>query len=627
MAAAAATAAWTGPVEGDECESTAGAEPPNPESAVGQAEEEQPTGAVPPTTDQQQQLVDGKSKPASEKIWGSFLKNSGLGKVMGGRKKREPAAGAVDGSGEGVEQEKPPAQGEGPSPPASPKEQGTPNSGGAASREPCIEKEPEGEGAAQEQKPSGKEAKPKQGEKSSVRDLIRKPVARIFSHRSAEKKESVCSEAPKHGKTRSKSLDRLEDAEVCPSAVDQTDEASQAGGEPHKSAAHSARHMKRWHSFKKLMAQKSLKKSVDDPKDADGAEGPSGETTQPEPETSESAPKPDHAGQKRWKLKRSWTFQGLKRDPSVVGIHKPKGSDRDLSDDLKGEETERSGAEREEEEKGPATTQRAKSVDHHHANEIWTSFKKRVIPKSKRSVDAGGGGGGGGGEEEQAGDHEQAEEQQGAGGREHAKSAKSKRSHFNRAVSLKNFIMRKGKSASVDMGDALAGQKEEAGERAPMTPLPTRPPQRATNGGDDRAEAMSESASREPEVGSPDTKEEAPAEPPASGAGCEGGAETQAHGGENGSSTAGCDGKGSGTEGEDEKIEDIAAVQHDCETAPREDGPQEKVKMENDRSGESRDETTIPNQEQPCAERKCCSGNPAAQSEKMAGRVQPHTEH
>ncbi len=35
-------------------------------------------------------------------------------------------------------------------------------------------------------------------------------------------------------------------------------------------------------------------------------------------------------GKKRWKLKRSWTFQGLKRDTSVVGIHKPK--DKDSSD-------------------------------------------------------------------------------------------------------------------------------------------------------------------------------------------------------------------------------------------------------------------------------------------------------
>lgn len=38
------------------------------------------------------------------------------------------------------------------------------------------------------------------------------------------------------------------------------------------------------------------------------------------------------------------------------------------------------------------------------------------------------------------------------------KAAKAKRSHFGRAVSLKNFIMRKGKSTSVDLGE---GAKEE----------------------------------------------------------------------------------------------------------------------------------------------------------------------
>ncbi|KAJ8369155.1 hypothetical protein SKAU_G00091830 [Synaphobranchus kaupii] len=173
-----------------------------------------------------------------------------------------------------------------------------------------------------------------------------------------------------------------------------------------------------------------------------GAEGPSSDT-QLEPETLDSAGKLDHTGQKRWKLKRSWTFQGLKRDPSVIGIHKPKGSDKDL-DNAKGEETpadddqgavasseepkpagegetqEKISVEREE-EKG-LTAQRTKSVDH-HANEIWTSFKKRVIPKSKRASDAGAGSGGGG-EEEAAGEHEQADEQT---GREHSKSTKSKK--------------------------------------------------------------------------------------------------------------------------------------------------------------------------------------------------------
>ncbi|KAG5837290.1 hypothetical protein ANANG_G00237730 [Anguilla anguilla] len=662
-----AAAACASPIEGDGCENTAEVEAAVLESPAGQAEEEQTAGDVLP--------ADGKSKPASEKIWGSFLKNSGLGKVMGGRKKKEQVAGGVDASVEGVEQDKSPVhgqtnQGEGPSSPSSPNEQG---SGQAGSQEQCIEKELDGEETTQEQKVSSlsKDAKPKQGEKSSVRDFIRKPVAKIFSHRSTEKKDCG-TEAPKHGKTRSKSLDRLEDPEVCASALDQTDD-SQGGGEPHKSAHHSAKHMKRWHSFKKLMAQKTLKKSTEEHKDVEGAEGPSSDT-QLDAETLESAGKLDHTGQKRWKLKRSWTFQGLKRDPSVIGIHKPKGSDKDSLDNPKGEETPANddqgavasseepkpagkgdtlekGSVEQEEEKAQAA-QRTKSVDY-HANEIWTSFKKRVIPKSKRASDAGAGSGGGG-EEEVAGEHEQAEEQI---GQEHGKSTKSKRTHFNRAVSLKNFIMRKGKSTSVDLGEAPAGQKEEGAEStgdisasAPVTKnikegdspadqaVVSEPeaPAAVQNGGDEKAEAVdtnrqpSASIGQEPEKGHLDAKEETQAEP-ALEAAC---GETKGHR-ENGSSGAGCDRKGSGMEGEDENPKDIMA--HDREIIPQEDGPQEIASQEDINSQEaahqsenacssgSKDETSL-NQEQ-SSDGKPCSGNAVAQSEKLAGKVKPHTEH
>ncbi|MEQ2216206.1 hypothetical protein XENOCAPTIV_012438 [Xenoophorus captivus] len=43
-----------------------------------------------------------------------------------------------------------------------------------------------------------------------------------------------------------------------------------------------------------------------------------------------------------------------------------------------------------------------------------------------------------------------------------SKSAKAKRSHFGRAVSLKNFIMRKGKSSSVDQGEGVKAEEEAA---------------------------------------------------------------------------------------------------------------------------------------------------------------------
>ncbi|KAJ8280690.1 hypothetical protein GJAV_G00057820 [Gymnothorax javanicus] len=551
------------------------------------------------------------------------------------------------------EQEKPQAnQGEGTASPLSPNEHGSgqeSEAGGDGSLEQSTEKEGGGEEGTQEQKPlgSGKDGKLKHGEKSSVRDFIRKPVAKIFSHKSTEKAEAL-----KQGKTRSKSLDRLEDPEACAAALDQTDD-SQATGEAHRPAHHSTKHMKRWHSFKKMMAQKGQRRAAEDHKDMDSAEGP-GSDTQLEAEALETAGKLDHHGQKRWKLKRSWTFQGLKRDPSVVGIHKPKASDKDSLG--KGEEApanEDQGAvasseeakpaaegetQEREEEKGSAVL-RAKSVDH-HANEIWTNFKKRVIPKSKRASDAGGGGG-----DEATGEHEHAEEATG-------KSAKTKRTHFNRAVSLKNFIMRKGKSASVDLGgEAPAEQKEDgaesAGEASASAPVAedvkegdgpanqaavkeSEAPAAVQNGGDEKVEAVhangQPSASTDQEPENPDAKEQAQPEP-ASG-------ETKAHE-ENGSLGAGCIGKGSGTDGEDGNPKDI--VVHDHETIPHQDAPQEtanqgdcnshkaSLQAENACSTESKDEASF-NQEQ-CPDGKPCSGNPVAESEKLAEKVKPLKEH
>ncbi|XP_051521836.1 uncharacterized abhydrolase domain-containing protein DDB_G0269086 [Myxocyprinus asiaticus] len=449
----AATEANAEPVQADVVETKPVVETTNAESAPAPAstEETQPTTEETPNTEPP---ADSKSKQASEKIWDSFLNKSGLGKVMGGKKKKEQHTEAEDTTGE--EQDKAATQSDqvdtaGPtdqasSQPAEPSE--------AAVDGQTIEKVPENEEASQEQKASG--AKPKQGEKSSVRDFIRKPVAKIFSHKSTEKK------------VRSKSLDRLEDADVCTVVAEQTED-SQTADEPDKPNTEKAKHMKRWHSFKKLMAQKSHKKSTDDSKDAEGAEGTSADEAG-DTGTLDSTTKSEHSGQKKWKLKRSWTFQGLKRDSSVVGIHKPKDKDSlDLKDenapeaeqgteDVKVasdvETQEKTDAEGEEEKGATATTQHAKSVDQ-HANEIWTSFKKRVIPKSKRAADTGGA------EEEPAGEQEQTDEPQ--AGKDSGKTAKAKRTHFNRAVSLKNFILRKGKSTSMDTGEGTTAPKESDG--------------------------------------------------------------------------------------------------------------------------------------------------------------------
>ena len=324
----------------------------------------------------------------------SFLNKSGLGKVMGGRKKKEQSAAAGEEStAEGGEKE------------GEKVEEAAAAEGGAeggAEGEAAIEKAPEN-GEKEEEK-KGKPAE----SKSTVRDLIRKPVARIFSHRSTEKKDGTAAEPQKQVKVRSKSLDRLEDPEALNTTADSTvEEAGAAGGaeggaeEEQKAASSSAatKHMRRWHSFKKLMAQKAHKKSgggVEEGKEEDGEGGGRDSSTLDSKDS----------GQKRWKLKRSWTFQGLKRDPSIVGISgKAKSSDKDSVDKPEeaagaegGEEAkveegaeeskteggeEKEKAEEGEEEKAAAAAGGGTVTQ--HANEIWTSFKKRVIPKSKRA--------------------------------------------------------------------------------------------------------------------------------------------------------------------------------------------------------------------------------------------------
>ncbi|KAL2096538.1 hypothetical protein ACEWY4_008686 [Coilia grayii] len=485
----AATEACAAPVQAESTDTKAeeakptNAEPANAEPAApapAQADETKETTAndAPQSTDQPaEQPADGKAKPASENILGSFLNKSGLGKLMGGgKKKKEPSAGGEDGA-TGADAEKDKSQGDegNQEQPANQTADGGEAGAEAEAEDQAIEKVPENDEAA-----AGKDAKLKQGEKSSVRDFIRKPVARIFSHRSTEKKEGG-GEGKKRGKVvRSRSLDRLEDADASAVAAEHTEDVQEAAGESDKAATQTTKHMKRWHSFKKLMAQKSHKKSTDETKEEEGADG-AGDTS-----TLDSTSKSEHSGQKRWKLKRSWTFQGLKRDTSVTGFNKSKEGEKEgveKGDDAAGVENdqgaaastdeakaaedregqEKSGAEGEEEKGAAAATapQRAKSVDQ-HANEIWTSFKKRVTPKSKKSTDASSSAGVEEGAEG-AGEQEQTDDQQAA--KDSGKSAKAKRTHFNRAVSLKNFIMRKGgKSTSVDLGGEGSAKEEGEGE-------------------------------------------------------------------------------------------------------------------------------------------------------------------
>lgn len=497
----AATEANTEPVQVDAGETKAEEEASNAESTLVPTEVTQATPEAPQTTEPS---ADNKIKPASEKIWDSFLNKSGLGKVMGGKKKKDHSTVAEEVHAEDPDKASETNKNDQVEE-ADPKVQSTSQPASEAATDgQVIEKATDNEEAVQEQKAPS--AKPKQGEKSNVRDLIRKPVAKIFSHKSTEKKESS-GELSKHGKVRSKSLDRLEDADASTAVVDQNEDP-QSPEEADKSTPHTTKPMKRWHSFKKLMAQKSHKKSSDEVKDAEGAEGGSSDAAR-DSGTLDSTTKSEHTGQKRWKLKRSWTFQGLKRDPSMVGIHKPK--DKHSSDNLKdenspdtnqgatqisedtqvsgdGETQDKTHLDGEEEKEATAAaiaTTHTKIVDQ-HANDIWISFKKRVIPKSKKAADAGGE------EEEPTGEQEQTEEPQAS--KDSGKTAKSKRTHFNRAVSLKNFIMRKGKNTTMDIGD----EKENKGETKDMdgsadTAGATDLPQ---GGSEDQAATPSESNNR-----------------------------------------------------------------------------------------------------------------------------------
>lgn len=368
----------------------------------------------------------------------SFLNKSGLGKVMAGRKKKESSAsaGAEESAAEGGEKD-----GE-----KSTEKTGEEEDTQVAEGQAAADKEPESSEKEEDKKEKSKATEAK----SAVRDFIRKPVARIFSHRSTEKKDGE----QKHVKVRSKSLDRIEDAEALNTNDPTTEEGATGGTDEDaelKTSSAQAKHMRRWHSFKKMMAQKTHKKSSGGgEEEGEGAGGDSSTLDSKE------------SGQKRWKLKRSWTFQGLKRDSSVVGISsKAKSSDKEATDGTKGEEEAQEAAGEEakaEGEEGPSTevAEEEKSgaagvgAVTQHANEIWTSFKKRVIPKSKRTNT----------ECAPAEDDTTAGEEGGSEEGKDGKSAKAKRTHFGRAVSLKNFILRKGKSTSVDMGE---GAKEEEG--------------------------------------------------------------------------------------------------------------------------------------------------------------------
>lgn len=314
----------------------------------------------------------------------SFLNKSGLGKVMAGRKKKEQSGAAATAAAVGGGDE-------------------TAAEGGEKEGEKGAEEGEEAEGKTAPQNGEEEENKAEKVKgaepKSTVRDLIRKPVAKIFSHRSNEKKDGAPAECQKPVKVRSKSLDRLEDPEALNAMVEASGEEGGASAEAEgdQKASASTKHMKRWHSFKKMMAQKTHKKSGGGGGGEEREEGAEPESGGRDSSTLDSK---DSGQQKRWKLKRSWTFQGLKRDSSIMGISGKAKGEKEPGENAKTEETAEGGEEAKEEggakeaegedekekdEGGEEEKVAGGGTVTQHANEIWTSFKKRVIPKSKRA--------------------------------------------------------------------------------------------------------------------------------------------------------------------------------------------------------------------------------------------------
>ncbi|XP_066559999.1 dentin sialophosphoprotein [Amia ocellicauda] len=500
-----AAARWDSPIEGED-KDTPAVQTLSSELISCPAEsasEVQPCSELPQDS--------GKSKPSStgtERTLSSFWKSSGLGKVMSVRKKKEKPLGSVETRGEPEEKKRSLTHGQ-PSPTedflliSSPNELGSKQSSDVEAPsftdqfedKSQVEKRQETAEAPLQENPvsPGNEAKPRQSEKQSVRGFIRRPVSKMFSHKGIEKreevppKESIAEASKDSGKTRSRSLDRLLDSEICDAVVDQGS-APGIEGEPHKSTHHGSGHMKRWQSFKKLIGQKALKKGTDNLKGQEGtgdniadgkAEATGGETLGTNIQT-------DMAGQKKRRIKRSWTFQGLKRDQSFTDSHfhkevkenpcgPPQGGEghaeaeqgvvvsvEDSKTSSAGGEEKTPGTEHpeQEEEKGSSTHGLPKSIDH-QAHEVWRSFKNLVIQKSKRTTDAA---------REEGEVVSSATDEQNSQDLHRPTRQQSKRAPFNRAVSLKKFILRKGKSKSIDLGESPELPKEENTQSVNSTP-------------------------------------------------------------------------------------------------------------------------------------------------------------
>nr|XP_015196378.1 PREDICTED: A-kinase anchor protein 12-like [Lepisosteus oculatus] len=434
----------------------------------------------------------GKAQPSSsgtERLFGSLWKSRGLGKVMSGRKKRDNPVGAGEAGGGDLDREqeagRPAAQCQraaveecllslGPAAPG-PSEFDS----SIQEAEDKHTKRQEAEEASVEPKPLSPEedAKPKKMERSGVRDFIRRPVSKMLSHKSTDKRDQAVAKDGGAGaqedsdKTRSRSLDRLVDSEVSAACTDRA-AGPHAEGETPKAVPHGTGHMRRWHSFKKLMVPKTLKRATDSGAEQD----PDAKTS----DVSETQDRSDLAVQKRRRMKRSWTFQGLKKDQSFFSSHNQNVLSKDAAEghtEARQSEPATSGDPRalktmgeeicpeendpdQAEEKGTGTHSHTKSIDQ-QAHEAWVSFKKLVILKSKRAPDA---------TNEEGDAVTPATDERVGQDLNRSERQPSKRAAASRAASLKKFILRKGKSKSMDLGDTPGSPKGEQDKSISFTP-------------------------------------------------------------------------------------------------------------------------------------------------------------
>ncbi|XP_041092411.1 A-kinase anchor protein 12-like [Polyodon spathula] len=457
----------------------------NPEPATQDKTTDKPSecraeAEVPSSAGESPHKAEERRKPsatATERIWGQFWKGSGFGKANAKKKREgsEPNRSSPefdDGESPTASTEKRVEPGQGTPPESTTMELGSPRSQLSSEVEAGSGVQPMEKRAGTEEvekdEDDSKDTRPRHIEKSSsVRDFIRRPISKIFSYKTTEKK--IVDRQANVGKGLSTSLDRL--SEKGTSTTIEACELENDPGRRHKGPG--IAHTRRWHSFKKIVTPKTQKKSLLEPREDEGV-GDRNKT--PKFKDSASGSVPEKKAKKR-SIKRSWTFQVIRKDHSFTAssqapslsedpmtakhdwmeqVENQTDQDNQLAagDDEEGGD----GMHRDTERKASPSNGNTKSRDQ-QASEAWKSFKKLVTPKPKKATAA----------------TETEESHVIEGQVSPDKSSRlptvPKKARYSRAASLKNIILRKSKSRSIDI-------EEAATSTAPISNLPGAEPER-----------------------------------------------------------------------------------------------------------------------------------------------------